>query len=292
MKKINFKKIKNSSSDFFVSAKFTIARGFMPFFKKALFAVIIFSLASLLLTYLFKPDYITRSYNYISKHFFRVLNLDDYDFKEINIVGNKRVLDEEILQIINDTKNIFLEHRGQLSYQTLVENLIDEIKQRLPWVKKVTIWRNMPDILNIVVEEYEPFAMWHSNGKYYISDKDGNLVPISQKEIREFEYLVILSGRGAYSNAKSLFDIFVFDPKISTNVYSATWVGNRRWDIRFDSGILIKMPENDIIGAWKKIIKIYDMPGSTVSLKVIDLRIADKVYLEYDNSLVKELRKI
>jgi cell division protein FtsQ len=108
----------------------------------------------------------------------------------------------------------------------------------------------------------------------------------------KFQHMVILSGKGANNNAKSLFNIFASDPNLSANVYSATWVSNRRWDIRFDNGLLIKLPENNISEAWQRLIRIYNMPGSIVGLKNIDLRISDKTYLEYDDSVIKELRSL
>ena len=104
--------------------------------------------------------------------------------------------------------------------------------------------------------------------------------------------MIILSGNNANNHAISLFNIFTIDPNLSRNVYSATWVGNRRWDIRFENGLLIKLPENDISIAWQNLIKIYNMPGSIIGLKMIDLRIKDKIYLQYEDSAMKELQKI
>jgi cell division protein FtsQ len=112
----------------------------------------------------------------------------------------------------------------------------------------------------------------------------------------KFGYLVILTGKNAYKNVKSLFNILAIDPDISKNVYSATWVGGRRWDIRFENGLLIKLPsgnsDNDMRGAWNSLIKIYNMPGSLIGLKTIDLRIAKKIYLEYNDNLTKELKSL
>jgi cell division protein FtsQ len=104
--------------------------------------------------------------------------------------------------------------------------------------------------------------------------------------------MLILSGKGANINAKSIFNIFAIDPNLSSNVYSATWISNRRWDIRFENGLLVKLPEDNISDAWKRLIKINNMPGSILGLKIIDLRLGDKVYLEYNDSMIKELKSL
>lgn len=293
MKKIIFEKIKIAYRDNNIWRKLQgLSQGFLPFFKKACLFSAIATIFIFLGLYFFKPKYLDKVRSYASNYFFKTLKLSNYEFTQINVAGNDRVLKSQIIKIVNKTKEDFLEKEDSLSYQTLVENLIDNIRQGLPWIKEITISRNMPNVLNISIKEFEPFAIWKNKNKYYISDKDGNLVPISKDESREFQFLVILSGQGAYNHANSLFNIFVVNPKISANVYSATWVGNRRWDIRFDNELLIKLPENNILEAWKRLIKIYNIPGSISGLKVIDLRIMDKIYLEYDNSLVKELHRI
>ncbi len=104
--------------------------------------------------------------------------------------------------------------------------------------------------------------------------------------------MVILSGKGANLHAQSLFNIFTIDPNLSANVYSATWIGDRRWDIRLENGLLIKLPENNLSDAWRNLIKIYHMPGSILGLKIIDLRVSDKIYLEYEDSVIKELKSL
>jgi cell division protein FtsQ len=288
MNKIGKEKIKNFllTNQQVRRVKVIFYQKFLPIFTKfslAAIAVLVLILVSLKL---FKPAYLEKIKRKSSFYFFHYLHLDNYDFNQINISGNSRVSKEEVIQVINQTK-ANLTKNDEIYYQPLVQNLIDKLKEKLPWIKKVIIARSMPDTLNITLEEYEPFAIWQSSAEKYIIDKEGNLIPF--EDLEEFKNMVILSGSGANLHAKSLFNIFVIDPELSANVYSATWVGNRRWDIRFENGLLIKLPENNISAAWQQLIKIYGTNGSIIGLKIIDLRISDKVYLEYEGSVVKEL---
>jgi cell division septal protein FtsQ len=108
----------------------------------------------------------------------------------------------------------------------------------------------------------------------------------------EFDHLMILTGQDANFSAKSLFNILAIDPEISANIYSATWVGSRRWDIRFSNNLLVKLPENNIQDAWERLIKIYNIPGSLINLNLIDLRIDKKIYLEYNGQTTKEIKSL
>ncbi len=237
----------------------------------------------------FKPVYLDKAYKKTSFYFFHYLNLDNRNFEEINISGNNHVSRDQIIEIVEDVQKQIIKDDSQ-DYQPLIEMLANRIKSEISWVSHVTVTRNMPNILNITISEYTPIAIWHNDGEKYLTDKDGNLIPY--EDLEEFKDMVILSGKNANFNARSLINIFAADPNLSSRVYSATWVSNRRWDIRFESGLLIKLPEKDISHAWNNLIKIYNMPGSILGLKIIDLRIADKVYLEYDDSVIKELKAL
>ncbi|MFT4718307.1 MAG: cell division protein FtsQ, partial [Rickettsiales bacterium] len=82
---------------------------------------------------------------------------------------------------------------------------------------------------------------------------------------------------------KSLFNIFSAKPEIGRYVYSASLIGDRRWDIRFRNNILVKLPEKNIDRAWKRLEKIYNDQELTDIITAIDLRIEDKIFLKISN---------
>ncbi len=262
---------------------------FFPILLKGSLLLITILVLIFVMLKIFKPIYLEKIYQKSSFYFFHYLNLDNHEFDEINISGNKRIAKEEILNIVSQSKKYITQDKVG-DYQPLIQNLIEEIKKQLPWVDKAVVTRSMPNVLNISITEYEPFAIWQNDGKKYLTDKDGNLIPFEESE--EFSHMVILSGKNANMHAKAIFNIFAVDPNLSSNVYSATWVSDRRWDIRFENGLLIKLPESNISEAWQRLIKIYNMPGSIIGLKIIDLRLSDKIYLEYDDSVMKEVREL
>lgn len=258
---------------------------FFPYFRK----VFLLFLALLIIIFIglkiFKPLYLNKIYAKLSNYSFHYLNLDNYDFTSINISGNNRSKKEEILLLIEKIKTDF---KDKNSEESLIKILAVEIKNNQDWINKINISRTLPNHLNITISEYEPFAIWQNDGQKYVIDREGNKIRIENDD--EFKDLIILSGNNANLNVKSLFNILAINPQIGAEIYSATWIGNRRWDVRFNNGLLVKLPASNFQEAWQNLIQIYSTKGSLENLISIDLRIDKKIYLEYDDKTIKEIR--
>jgi len=303
---MRIKNLQQKIKNFFLTNSFlrkikNILNNFIkPILLRVFFGFIAVTFIALIAIQIYKPKLSDQIKNKGANYFYRYFKLDNFEFSSIHISGNKRVKDEEIITII---KNFELEkgtligkNLDNIDLLPLVQNLIDKIKLQLNWIDKVTIKRSMPDILNVEIEEYQPFAIWINDDKKFIIDKEGNSIPFLEEyeQSEEFKNMIILSGVGANQNAKSLFNILVINSEISQDIYSANWVGNRRWDIRFFDGLLVKLPEIEISNAWHDLIKIYSASKNDKAIKSIDLRVSGKIYLQYYNkkSFEINLRKI
>jgi cell division protein FtsQ len=291
---------KNKIKSFIISRpSVRLIRGFFynkifPYLKYSFYLLIAILIATLIYLAIFKKPQLEKVKNNLLRYSYRVMHFNSGNvYGRINISGNKYTDYDDIANFARK----YLVNGKDINNREMIESLKNEI-QTLPWVNEVIISVSLEDSLNINIKEHQPFAIWEdfSSGqdKKYIVSKDGKIIAVNNTE--KFSDLVILAGKNAYKNVKSLFNILAIDPEISKNVYSATWVGSRRWDIRFESGLLIKLPsgnsDNDMKNAWDSLIKIYNMPGSLIGLKTIDLRIAKKIYLEYDQNLTKELQSL
>ena len=96
--------------------------------------------------------------------------------------------------------------------------------------------------------------------------------------------LIFITGDGAKENIYGLFNMLSTKPYLFGRIKSIIRIGNRRWNFELDNGIIIKMPENDIIEAWEKLDKIISIKGSEINIKSIDLRNKDKILLEEDKA--------
>lgn len=149
-----------------------------------------------------------------------------------------------------------------------------------PWIKNISIKRKLPDTLIINIEEYLPFAIWKTNEGIHLIDEEGKIISISEKEKSKFLHLIVVAGEDSKNNIYSLFNMLSSNPTLFSRIKSALFIGKRRWNLELDNGIIIKMPEKNIINAWDKLDKILSINGSEIGIKSIDLRNPDKIFLE------------
>jgi cell division protein FtsQ len=129
--------------------------------------------------------------------------------------------------------------------QALVDT--SAIRQRLlqfGWVKDARILRRLPDTLVIDIVERKPAALWQSQGELALIDSDG--VVLDRVRVDRMPDLPLLIGPGANAQARDLASLMADVPTLKPQLASATWVGGRRWDLNFQSGETVALPEGDV----------------------------------------------
>ena len=128
--------------------------------------------------------------------------------------------------------------------QSMVD--VAAIRQRLlrfGWVKDARVSRRLPDTLVIDIVERRPSALWQSQGQLALID-DGGVV-LDRVPVDKMPDLPLLIGPGANGQAEELTSLMSAVPTLKPQLASATWVGGRRWDLNFQSGETIALPEGD-----------------------------------------------
>lgn len=123
---------------------------------------------------------------------------------------------------------------------------LDDVRARLlenPWIQEASVSRRLPDTLSIVVEERKPVALWQTQGRLSVIDLYGRV--LETERVKEFARLPIVVGPDANQNAMGLFTMLSIHPELRSRMDAATWVGGRRWDLRFRSGELLMLPEGE-----------------------------------------------
>jgi cell division protein FtsQ len=129
--------------------------------------------------------------------------------------------------------------------QALVDT--SAIRQRLlqfGWVKDARILRRLPDTLVIDIVERKPAALWQSQGELALIDSDG--VVLDRVPVDRMPDLPLLIGPGANAQARELASLMADVPTLKPQLASATWVGGRRWDLNFQSGETVALPEGHV----------------------------------------------
>jgi cell division protein FtsQ len=123
---------------------------------------------------------------------------------------------------------------------------VAEIRQRLlgfGWVKDARVSRRLPDTLVIDIVERSPAALWQNQGQLALIDADG--VVLDRVPVDKMPDLPLLIGPRANVHEQQLGRIMAQVPTLKPQLASATWVGDRRWDLSFQSGESLALPEGE-----------------------------------------------
>jgi cell division protein FtsQ len=147
--------------------------------------------------------------------------------------------------------------------------------EALPWVAHATVERRLPDTLFIAVEEREPLALWQREGEIVLIDAAGTV--ITDPALEPFARLPMVVGDGANGHAAELIEMLAKAPDLAYRVKAAIWVGGRRWNIRLDNGVDVRLPEENGAAAWIELASIQRQHGLLDrDLIAIDLRQPDR----------------
>jgi cell division protein FtsQ len=126
------------------------------------------------------------------------------------------------------------------------------------WIKDARVARRLPDMLAVEIIERKPTAIWQRNGKYSLIDAEGNVL----ENIRPGEGgdLPMLNGIDANQHTVALNILLDNASALKSQVSGATWVGNRRWDLQFQTGETLALPEGEAEAA-KALLNFARMDG-------------------------------
>jgi cell division protein FtsQ len=114
---------------------------------------------------------------------------------------------------------------------------------RFGWVEEARVSRRLPDTLVVDIVERAPAAIWQHNRKLSLIDRHG--VVLEEVKLDAMPDLPLVIGPAANHHAEELIGLFADTPELKPLLAGATWVGGRRWDIRFQSGEVLALPEGE-----------------------------------------------
>lgn len=141
---------------------------------------------------------------------------------------------------------------------------LELIRQRLlayGWIKDAYVSRRLPDRLLIHIVEREPAAVWQNGGQLTLIDATG--VPLEPIDRNRMPDLPLVIGPGADRQEAAYQRLLAAAPALKPRVKAATWVGNRRWDLTFDSGETLALPQE---GAAAALVKFAELDGARALL--------------------------
>jgi cell division protein FtsQ len=148
------------------------------------------------------------------------------------------------------------------------------------WIADARVSRRLPDTLLVDIVERKPAAIWQNAQQLTLIDATGiELEPVS---IGAMPDLPLVVGPDANKQIAALDTLLEAAPALKPMLAGATWIGKRRWDLRFQSGETLALPEGAPAAA-AALVKFARMDGTDRLLGRgfvrFDMRIPDKFYV-------------
>ena len=138
----------------------------------------------------------------------------------------------------------------------------------LDWIADAEVRRRYPDSISVQVVEKVPFALWRSPDGLYVIDREGAV--ITSKNLPAFAKFPKVVGPGANRGAE-IVDAIASHRVLAARVSVIERVGDRRWNLVLDDGVVVKLPEKD----WQKQL-------DTLEHLIIDKGVLERDILEID----------
>ncbi|PKP97612.1 MAG: cell division protein FtsQ [Alphaproteobacteria bacterium HGW-Alphaproteobacteria-13] len=111
------------------------------------------------------------------------------------------------------------------------------------WIKDARVSRRLPDTLVVDIVERTPAAIWQHSGRLSLIDEKG--VVLEPVSVATMPDLPLVIGPHANRRSQDLDRLLAEASSLKELLAGATWVGNRRWDLRFRSGETLSLPEGE-----------------------------------------------
>jgi cell division protein FtsQ len=153
--------------------------------------------------------------------------------RSVDVQGIDRMDSKPVYEIATDQKSMAM---PLVDVAAIREKLL-----RYGWVKDARVSRRLPDTLVIDIVERKPAAIWQDQSRLSLIDAEG--VVLDRVPISAMPDLPLLIGSGANAQSGNLNALLNGAPTLRPQLESASWIGRRRWDLNFQTGETVALPE-------------------------------------------------
>ena len=190
---------------------------------------------------------------------------------DVRMAGNKETSDIDVLEKLELT-----------GWTSLVGFDADAARERiagLPWVESASVRKIYPDVLEVTIEERKAFAIWQHGRELSLIDSEGRIIAPFRQE--RFATLPLVIGRGANERAAEFLSRLDRVPGIAARTKALIRVADRRWDLRLENGIAIRLPEFGEDAAVDEIARLDREQGIlSRDIAAVDMRLEDRLVVQ------------
>ncbi len=165
---------------------------------------------------------------------------------------------------------------SKLSLPFLDVNELRERLERVPMIESATVRKLYPNELVITLAERRPYAIWQNNGELFVIASDGTVVDLMQDE--RYINLPFVVGEHANVRSKEYFALLDAAGPLRERIRAGTLVAGRRWTLKMDNGMDVRLPEKGAADALARLVKLEnEQKILEKDVLAIDLRMADRI---------------
>jgi len=147
--------------------------------------------------------------------------------------------------------------------------------EALPSIESATIRKVYPNSLMVELVEKQPVAIWTVDGVNFAIDGAGKRIAPVETAI---EGLPLFVGDGAADDVPKMIELLKQFPTLNEGLLASSRIGDRRWDLIYDSGLRIMLPE---IGADDALSQVVAMDNEHQlferDIAILDMRLKDYI---------------
>lgn len=194
-----------------------------------------------------------------------------FAIEDVRVSGNRETSEIDILERIGLD--------GTTSLMALdVKEARAKIAE-LPWVEDVSVRKIYPGTIEIALKEREAFAIWQHGSDLALIERNGSV--IAPLRDNKFSTLPLFVGRDAETAAADFSAEFDNWPDIKARVKAYVRVAGRRWDLRLDNGIVVKLPERNVPRAMDMLATMEAEHALLErDIAAVDLRLEDRTTIQ------------
>jgi cell division protein FtsQ len=148
--------------------------------------------------------------------------------------------------------------------------------ERVPLIKNASVRKLYPNELVITLTEREPHALWQRNGELFVIAADGTVIDVAQDA--RFAHLPLVVGEDANGRTQDYLALLEAAGPLKGRVVAGTLVSGRRWTLKIENGIDVRLPEIGAAAAVARLVKLErEQKILDKDVLAIDLRMSDRV---------------
>lgn len=205
-----------------------------------------------------------------------------FAINNVRVSGNAETSEIDILEKIGLD--------GTTSLMALDATATREALKTLPWILDAEVRKIYPDTVEIKLKEKVAFGIWQHGQELALIERDGK--PIATLRDNKFAHLPLFVGKDAGTGAEEIMHDLERWPVVKTRVKALMRVAGRRWDLKLDNGVVIKLPERDMDRAMAELAE-FDRTQQVLERDIlaIDLRLADRTTVQLTPDAAERRKK-